>query len=219
MRILFIRHGQTPSNVRGLLDTAYPGPGLTALGTRQARAIPRALRAENIEELFASTLIRTQLTAEPLAVDRGLDTRILDGIHEINAGSLEGRSDHESHLTYLETVFAWARGDLSRSMPGGYDGHEFFERFDGAVERVSHGGTSTAAVVSHGAAIRTWVAARAKNIDGDYAAEHPLSNTGVVIVTGSPVDGWNVVEWDGDPIGGHDLFDASADDATGEAVG
>ena len=29
MRILFVRHGQTPANVRGLLDTAAPGPGLT----------------------------------------------------------------------------------------------------------------------------------------------------------------------------------------------
>ena len=40
MRLLLVRHGQTPSNVAGLLDTALPGPGLTALGTRQAAAIP-----------------------------------------------------------------------------------------------------------------------------------------------------------------------------------
>ena len=29
MRLLLIRHGQTPANVRGELDTAAPGPGLT----------------------------------------------------------------------------------------------------------------------------------------------------------------------------------------------
>ena len=29
MRLVLIRHGQTPSNVCGLLDTAPPGPGLT----------------------------------------------------------------------------------------------------------------------------------------------------------------------------------------------
>ena len=34
MRLLLIRHGQTPSNVLGLLDTAVPGPGLTDLGDR-----------------------------------------------------------------------------------------------------------------------------------------------------------------------------------------
>src|SRR5699024_5083913 len=32
MRLLLIRHGQTPSNVEGILDAGYPGPGLTALG-------------------------------------------------------------------------------------------------------------------------------------------------------------------------------------------
>ncbi len=219
MRILFIRHGQTPSNVRGVLDTDYPGPGLTALGIQQATAVPGALADEDIEGLFASTLVRTQLTAEPLSVDRGLDVRVLDGLHEISAGDLEGHSDEASHLSYIETVFSWVAGDLSRQMPGGYDGHEFFGRFDGAVDGTCRAISGTAAVVSHGAAIRTWVGARAANIDRDYAAEHPLSNTGVVIVTGDPEGGWRVEEWDGEPLGGHRLFDATADDPTGEAVG
>ena len=30
MRLLLIRHGQTPGNVLGQLDTAHPGPGLRA---------------------------------------------------------------------------------------------------------------------------------------------------------------------------------------------
>jgi broad specificity phosphatase PhoE len=103
-------------------------------------------------------------------------------------------------------------------MPGGSDGHEFFGRFDATVEAVAGEHTGTVAVVSHGAAIRTWTGARAANIDVDYATTHPLSNTGVVIVTGSPADGWRVEEWDGDPVGGRELLDASADDPTGEAV-
>ncbi len=37
MRLLLLRHGQTPSNVGGLLDTAYPGPGLP-MGMMQSRA-------------------------------------------------------------------------------------------------------------------------------------------------------------------------------------
>jgi broad specificity phosphatase PhoE len=81
MRILFIRHGQTPANVLGALDTAHPGPGLTELGLRQARAIPLALADERIEDVFVSTLRRTQVTAEPLAADRRLDARIMPGIH------------------------------------------------------------------------------------------------------------------------------------------
>ena len=43
MRILFIRHGQTPANVAGILATDHPGPGLTELGEQQAAALPNAL--------------------------------------------------------------------------------------------------------------------------------------------------------------------------------
>jgi broad specificity phosphatase PhoE len=57
MRLLLVRHGQTPSNVRSLLDTAVPGPGLTELGERQAAAPPEALAGEDIDALYASTLM------------------------------------------------------------------------------------------------------------------------------------------------------------------
>ena len=54
MRLLLIRHGQTPGNVLGQLDTAFPGPGLTGLGERQAAALPEALADEDIEAIQAS---------------------------------------------------------------------------------------------------------------------------------------------------------------------
>ena len=63
LRIFLIRHGQTPGNVLGQLDTAHPGPGLTQLGERQAAALARSLANEEIGLLYASTLLRTQLTA------------------------------------------------------------------------------------------------------------------------------------------------------------
>ncbi|HEY1158028.1 MAG TPA: phosphoglycerate mutase family protein, partial [Arthrobacter sp.] len=43
MKLLLIRHGETPGNVLGQLDTDHPGPGLTELGERQAEAMARAL--------------------------------------------------------------------------------------------------------------------------------------------------------------------------------
>lgn len=219
MRILFIRHGQTPANVLGQLDTAHPGPGLTALGQRQAEAVPGALRAETIDAIFVSTLLRTQLTAAPLALDRALESRVIDGIHEIEASDLEGLSSHRAALRYLDTVFSWAAGDLDLAMPGGPNGHDFFGRFDAAIEAIGAEHDGTVAVVSHGAAIRTWAGARAQNVDVDYAASRALSNTGVVIMRGSVADGWVVEEWDGEPIGGVQLRDAAADDPTGEALG
>ncbi|MDQ0799253.1 histidine phosphatase family protein [Arthrobacter sp. SLBN-112] len=222
MRLLLIRHGETPGNVLGQLDTDHPGPGLTELGERQAEAMARALANESIGALYASTLIRTQITAAPLARLHSLDIEILDGLHEIEAGSLEKLTDHESHKRYMGTVISWAAGDLDQRMPAGPDGHAFFERFDAAianvVERAVRDQHGTAAVVSHGAAIRTWAGMRAQGAGHEFAARHILANTGIVAVEGSLEAGWNLIHWDGSPVGGLALADPTAGDPTGRDV-
>jgi probable phosphoglycerate mutase len=218
MRLLLIRHGQTPGNVLGQLDTAFPGPGLTALGERQAAALPEALADEAIEAIYASTLLRTQLTAAPLAKAAGLEPVVLDGVHEIEAGALEKNTDHESHMRYMGTVFAWSDGNLDVRMPGAFTGRDFFERFDASVNKVVDAGHSTAAIVSHGAAIRCWAARRAEDIDTLFAETHQLPNTGVVVLEGDPDSGWSVLHWDRIPVGGLALADPTAEDPTGEAL-
>ncbi|GAA3092248.1 histidine phosphatase family protein [Streptomyces rectiviolaceus] len=201
MRLLLIRHGQTPSNLKHLLDTGAPGPGLTPLGQDQAAALPQALAAEKIDAMYASTLLRTQLTAAPLAAATELEVQIRDGIRELSAGDLEMRGDDESAAVYLTTAFAWASGDTDRRMPGGENGVEALGRFDAVVAEAAATGAGTVAMVSHGAAIRMWVAARAANVDVAYASSHPLGNTGVVVLTGSPDEGWQALVWEGRPLG------------------
>lgn len=219
MKLLLIRHGQTPGNVLGQLDTAHPGPGLTELGERQAEAMARSLVNEPIGALYASTLIRTQITAAPLGKLRSLEVEVLEGLHEIEAGSLEKLTDHESHKRYMGTVISWAAGDLDRRMPAGPDGHAFFGRFDAAILRAveqAAGGQETVAVVSHGAAIRTWAGRRAEGIDHEFAARHVLANTGIVALEGDPDSGWKLIHWDGSPVGGLALADPTAEDPTGK---
>ena len=198
MRLLLIRHGQTPSNVDFLLDTAIPGPGLTALGEQQAAALPEVLAGEDIEALYASTLVRTQLTAAPLAAARGLDVLVRGGIRELEAGDLEMLPGNtEQGELYMKTVFAWAAGDTELRMPGGESGAEALARYDAVVAEAAGSGAGTVAMVSHGAAIRMWTAARADNVDVPFAAARPLDNTGVVILEGSPTDGWKAITWAG----------------------
>jgi broad specificity phosphatase PhoE len=200
MRLFLIRHGQTPANVLRQLDTAHPGPGLTDLGARQAARLPEALRSVPIDAVYASTLVRTQLTAQPLATDRALPVRVAGGLHEIEAGSLEGRTDLASIHRYLETVFAWSAGDLDRRMPGAGDGHAFFSRFDAEIAAMATE-ADTVAVFSHGAAIRVWTIARAANTRAEAPTTAELDNAGVVELTGSPQGGWDLVSWAGKPAG------------------
>ncbi len=221
MRLLLIRHGQTPANIRGELDTAAPGPALTELGRAQAAAIPDALASEYIDGIYVSRLIRTQQTAAPLARTRGEMHRVvLPGIHEIEAGDLEGRTDKRAVREYVTVIWAWGDGDLGARMPGAGDGHEFYGRFDTDIARVAseHDPDATVALFSHGAAIRVWTAARATNIAPDFPGRQHLDNTGVVALEGSPAEGWIVTEWAGEPLGGAELNDPSADDIAGEPL-
>ncbi|MGW7541442.1 histidine phosphatase family protein [Streptomyces sp. NPDC054770] len=214
MRLLLIRHGQTPTNVDFLLDTAVPGPGLTALGEQQAAALPGALADEDIEALYVSTLTRTRLTAAPLAAARGLDPVVRDGIREVSAGDLELLPGHsERGQEYMRTVFAWAAGDTALRMPGGESGDEVLGRYDAVIAEAAASGAGTVAMISHGAAIRLWTSARADNVDVPYAASRPLENTGVVILEGSPADGWKALSWEGAVV-----EPAGASGPTGEPV-
>jgi len=216
MRLLLIRHGQTPSNVTGVLDAVVPGPGLTELGQRQADALPAALADRGIERLFASTMVRTQITAAPLATALGIEPVVLPGLREIEAGDLQGKRDQVSVQMYISTVHAWSAGDRSARMPGAESGDEFFARYDDAVRQILATGVGVAAAFSHGAAIRTWASAVAQNTPDGFGTQRHLENTGIVEVEGSFDDGWRLVDWEGEPVGGEDLVDRTAQDPTGE---
>ncbi len=215
MRLILIRHGQTPANVRGELDSRAPGPGLTGLGEQQAHALPAELAGRGVDAIFVSPLVRTHLTAAPLAAASGLRPVELAGLREIEAGALEGRQDPEAIRQYHELLAAWIAGRTMAALPGAHDGATFFERYDGAIREVASATGGVAVVVSHGAAIRTWAGSRARNVDAERVASELLDNTGVVELEGDPEAGWTCLTWAGEPLGGERLADRSAPDPTG----
>lgn len=211
MRLLLIRHGQTPSNVVGALDTGRPGPGLTDLGHEQAAAIPAALAEDRIDAVYASPLIRTQLTAAPLARSRGVGVEVVDGLEEIAAGRWEMRNDMDAVRAYMDAASRWAVGDLGAEIEGGESGHDFFARYDAAIAKVAlENADGAAAVVSHGAAIRVWAAARIAGVDLSEAAKWRIYNTGMCELEGDAATGWRLVRWVREPLGGVQLEDAQA---------
>jgi broad specificity phosphatase PhoE len=202
LRILLIRHAESTANFSGILSTTQPGPELTERGREQAEALPDALRDVSLDGLYASTLRRTQLTAEPLSRATGLPVTVIEGIHEIEAGDLEDRGDHEAMSAYALPMQVWAQGDFSAAVPGGFSGDHFFERFDRGIAEIwqAHQDGDTVAIVDHDAAIRVWVAGRADNVGPDFTSTHALDNTGIVVLTGSPSAGWHVESWQGEPV-------------------
>ena len=223
MRLILIRHGQTPSNVEHYLDTAVPGPGLTELGLEQAAALPEALGHEPVDGIFASNLVRTRLTAAPLAAALGLPVEIRDGLREISAGDLEMRNDRDSIVTYLKTVYRWVQGETDVRMPGGPDGAATLGRFDSVITELADAGLRAPVIFSHGAIIRTWTAARAVNVGPDFIVKNVLSNTGVAVMEAPELAGgglgpWQLLTWMGEPVGGEELEDHGEDGPAAEDV-
>lgn len=214
MRLILIRHGQTPSNVADVLDTGEPGADLTDLGRRQAATVPRSLTAERIDVVYASTLVRTQQTAAPLLTQRDLQVRIHPGLREISAGDYEMRGDEEAIYAYLGAIFGWV-DDPHVRVPGGESGHEVWDRYDEVLAEAERDGVETAVMFSHGAIMRSWSAARVANISGDHAAHNPITNTGAIVLEGSVSRGWVAHAWEGRAIGG-DRVSASSDGPAGE---
>ena len=190
MRLILIRHGRTASNTSFVLDTAFPGADLDELGREQAESLVERLAAEPIEAIYVSNLVRTQQTAAPLAAARDLVPVILPGLREISAGDDELSSDA---TRYIGTLIAWGRGELDARIPGGEDAREFFTRFDSAIGEVAASGRDVVMVVSHGAALRVWSSERVHGFTEALGRAH-LDNTGVIVVDGSPDEGWELAE-------------------------
>lgn len=200
MRLILVRHGQTPANVDGILESTVPGPGLTALGHDQAEALVEALADEKIDGIFVSSMIRTHLTAAPLVAARGLEPAVRDGLREIAAGDVEGKTDEASVHQYVHTLLEWCAGELDVRMPGAETGHEVIDRFDQVVDEAEALGVDSVVLVSHGAMIRAWCAARTGNVDLDFVSNHYVVNTGIVVIEGSSERGWEVESWLGESV-------------------
>lgn len=204
MKLLLIRHGQTASNVARLLDTAVPGPPLTELGQRQAEAVVEALADAPIASIYASNQLRAQLTARPLAVARGLDITIRDGLREIGAGRWEGRNDEEAVKGYVSTVVRWVQGDLDARIDDGPNGAETLARFTAVVDEIAEaaqrdGCTApddpATVVVSHGAMLRVWAGIMARNVTPEFMRDTPLRNTGLIELHRVGDGEWHAERW------------------------
>jgi probable phosphoglycerate mutase len=196
MRLHLVRHGRTASNVVGAIDTSVPGPPLDEVGEQQAAALALTLADVPFDRVVASSQLRAQMTAAALAHRRGIDLDVRDGLREVAAGDLEMRSDEDAVDQYLALLSAWGHGDTSAVLPGGETRATTLGRFDAVVDEVVASGAQHAAIVSHGAIIRVWCAARVSNVDAAFILGHRLGNTGIVTLERDASGEWVADRWE-----------------------
>ena len=209
----FVRHGQTNSNASDIIDTAIPGAPLNAMGQQQANAIANVLNSQGpFAGIFDSQLIRTQQTALPLETLTGLTAQLLAGLNEINAGILEGMPQIPAGFLYIVGPIAWTHGLPLVAMlaPGSTNpnGVFFYQGFNNALETMYDAALANPVVAANGQitdvaysselAIEAGTLMSVNNPEPLLMFTHPLPNTGVVVVDGSPQGGWTMESWDGD---------------------
>lgn len=222
MRLVLIRHGQTPSNISRALDTAPPGADLDETGRMQVKDL-----ADHFEErvgaapthLFVSPLARTRQTAAPIEARFGLTAEVAEGIRELIAGDLEMQTNAAAIQTYLQATMAWVRGDLDVMMPGGEDGWQVRARFGSVISRAcsvaweESGEDAVVGLVTHGALSRVMAATLSADITPGIVATYPMHNATTTVLEWDGADdtpwvgegkNWTAVTWGGQPVASFD---------------
>lgn len=198
--ITFVRHGESQGNASGRADTSVPGPSLTPLGEQQAKEAAVALMRSPHDGVYASTMIRTQQTAQPFADDLREQIVVLPGLREIEAGDFEGQPEQDGASGFYQTLNQWMKGDRDARIPGSIDGNEFNARFTDAVNEIYRSGHQQPVAFAHGGSIAVWTMMNVVDPPLELAETQPLPNTGQVVVRGNPTDGWTLLDWNGTKI-------------------
>ena len=129
--IVLVRHGESQSVTAGKLHPLKNGQGDPVLhpdGILQSKLIAKHLSQESIQAIYVTSLVRTQLTAEPLGQATGLVPRIEPRLREIYMGEWEGgiyRQMVAIDHPLLKKVFETSRWDV---IPGAESNEDFGER-------------------------------------------------------------------------------------------
>jgi broad specificity phosphatase PhoE len=194
--LTFIRNAQSQANADGIIDTTVPGPSLTADGKGQAQQLAHQVAHNEFDSIYASSTAEAQQTAGPLASEVGRQVEILPGLQSINAGWYNGKPETMANSTYMLAPADWIRGDVTNSIPGSLSGNDFNNQFTAAVRKIYDSGHNKPVVFSQGAAIMVWTLMNVKNGKNSLLTSHPLPNIGRVVVTGNPMTGWTLTDWD-----------------------
>ncbi len=87
--LILIRHGQTESNLKKLLQGQSDG-ALTEAGREQARAVAAVLKDKAIDKVISSPLVRAKDTAEEIARCHDLPVVVDPILREWHCGKLDG---------------------------------------------------------------------------------------------------------------------------------
>jgi alpha-ribazole phosphatase len=157
MRLLLVRHGETPWNAAGRFQGQTDVP-LSPRGQRQAEAVARVMAAEHVHAVLASDLRRTQDTARPIATALGLPLQLDPRLREIAFGDWEGLTFDEIQSVYADLLAARQANPMHVAPPGGETLGQVTGRVRAALDHLRCTNSErTVVLVAHGGSLQVLV--------------------------------------------------------------
>ncbi len=136
MKLFLVRHCQTDWNrehrIQGSSDVH-----LNEEGRRQSSALTEWFKQFKIDAIYSSPMRRAIETAEGIAKNFNLKIRTLEGLRELNHGTLEGKSSIDVWNRHGALLNKWIEDPMSIKLPGGESIADLKERVWKAVNEIT----------------------------------------------------------------------------------
>lgn len=154
--IYLLRHGRQNST---LCNVNVP---LANEGKKQAELAGERLLNCDIDALYSSDLIRAVETAQIIGEKLNIENNIVKGLQEIDFGDMTGLEDKVIKEKFKNFFQERQRFETDLHFPGGENGEQVYTRMKKAMASVitecNQKGYKKIAIVSHGGAIRSFLA-------------------------------------------------------------
>ncbi len=154
-RIVLVRHGETvwhaENRYAGRTDIA-----LTPHGLSQAQHLAGWAATASLAAVWASSLTRARLTAQPAAEAAGVPLQIDSRLLELDFGQGEGLTDQEQRERFPDARAAFVQDPAANFLPGGEDPVHAAQRGTEALHHIASvsGPDARTLVVAHSTLIR-----------------------------------------------------------------
>ena len=161
MRLILIRHGETPWNKEGRIQGSSDVE-LSEAGIEQARRLALSLKDSDVGIIHASPLKRAYQTAEIINSFHQKKIEVHPELMEMDQGDFEGLTFKELIACEKEFLHRWIADPASVRMPRGESLGEVQARAWLTIEKII-AGSENALVVAHNLTIAT-ILCRLRNI-------------------------------------------------------
>lgn len=193
--LYFVRHGQTPANVRHQFAGSTDVP-LDELGRKQAEQVASRFRHIEIDHIVSSPLQRAHYTAQQIGKITGHTPLLMDGLRETDFGDAEMLTINEilEKFGHLMPAMGDLR-DTTMQWPNGESRVEFHDRVLNAVNTILHDyADQRVAVVCHGGVIASVLSHLEDGPRNDFV-RYSIANCSITHMSVTPeetiIHAWN----------------------------